>query len=97
MENEIILNFGNIIQELETKNIKLCFLKEKGIFIENANKNLYSMETYWHGSYLDKLITNGITVKFNRVDATNIENWQKEIWGLPEVKAFMKRQFLNIA
>jgi len=97
MENEIILNFKNIIQGLENKNIKLCFIKDKGIFIEDTQKNLYVMETYWHGSYLNRLIKDGTIVKFSLVDATNIEDWEKEIWGVPEVKAFMKRQSLNIA
>lgn len=37
------------------------------------------METYRQGSYLDKLIKEGVVVKFNRVDTFNIEDWEKEI------------------
>jgi hypothetical protein len=91
MENEIILNFRNVLQELENKNIKLCFIKNKGIFVEDNQKNLYKMETYWHGSYLDRLIKDGTIVNFNLVDTANIEDWEKEIWGVSEVKAFMKK------
>lgn len=94
MENGIILNFKNIIQELENKNIKLCFLKNKGMFIEDTQKNLYMIETYWYGSYLNRLIKDGTIVRFSLVDATNIEDWEKEIWGVSEVKAFMERQSL---
>lgn len=96
MDNIIVLNFKNIIQELDNKNIKLCFIKDKGLFIEDIQKNLYKMENYWHGSYLDKLIKDGIIVKFSLIDATNIKDWEKEIWGIFEVKAFMERQSLNI-
>lgn len=96
--NDITLNFKNIISELENKELKLCFLKNRiGIFIEDSQKNLYDMETYWSGSYLDKLIKNGITVNYNLVDTSiskNIENWEKEIWEVTKVKAFMKRQSL---
>jgi hypothetical protein len=95
MENEIILNFKNIIQELENKNIKLCFLKNKGMFVENTQKNLYKMETYWHGSYLNRLIKDDTIVKFSFVDATSIEDWEKEIWDVTEVKDFIKSQKIN--
>lgn len=94
MKNEIVIEFKNIISELESKKLKLCFLKDRGIFVEDNQKNLYKMETYWHGSYLDKLIKDGTIVKFSLVDSTNIEDWEKEIWGVPEVKAFIKRQSL---
>lgn len=97
MNNKIVLNFKNIISELENKELKLCFLKFRGIFIEDNQRNLYQMETYWIGSYLDKLIKDGVIVDFNLVDATrskNIEDWEKEIWGVLEVKDFIKRQCL---
>ena len=94
MKNEIVIEFKNIISELESKKLKLCFLKDRGIFVEDNQKNLYMMETYWHGSYLDRLIKDGTIVNFNLVDATNINDWEKEIWGVPEVKAFIKRQSL---
>lgn len=56
------------------------------------------METYRVGSYLDKLIKDGIIVKFDIVDAElskNIEDWEKEIWGVVEVKDFIKRHSLQ--
>lgn len=100
MKNKIVLNFKNIISELENKNLKICFLKNRNIiniFIEDIQKNLYCIETYRNGSYLDQLIKDGITVEFNLVDialSKNIGDWEKEIWGVTEVKAFLKRQSL---
>lgn len=70
MENTIVLNFKNILSELESKELKLCFLKDRGIFIEDIQGNLYGIEIYRHGSYLDSLIKDGTIVKFNLVDAT---------------------------
>ena len=94
MENKIVLNFKNIISHLKNKELKLCFLKNKGIFIVDNQENLYQIENYWHGSYLDKLIKNGAIVEFNLVDATNVKDWEREIWGVPELKDFMERQSL---
>lgn len=95
---EIVMNFKNILSELESKKIKLCFLKDRGLFIEDDQKNLYQMEVYRQGSYLDRLINNGIVVKFNQVESfisKNIADWEKEIWGVSEVEGFIKRQSLK--
>lgn len=97
MINTFVLDFKNIVLELESKELKIWFLKDRGIFIEDTQGNLYQMEIYRHGSYLDRLIKEGITVEFNLVNvelSKNIEDWEKEIWGVSEVKAFMQRQSL---
>jgi hypothetical protein len=94
---EIVIDFKNILSELESKKSKLCFLKERGLFIEDDQKNLYQMEVYRQGSYLDSLIKDGIVVKFHKVEnfiSKNIGDWEKEIWGVSEVKGFIKRQSL---
>lgn len=92
MENKLIINFGNIIEEMKNKKIKLCFLKNRCcLFIEDNKKNLYQMELYIVGSYLDKLIGNKITVKFNYIGdlQKNIAEWEKEIWDIPDVENFI--------
>ena len=91
MENQIVLEFKNIIQELTDKNIRLCFMKSRGIFLIDNKGNLYMMENYWYGSYLDRLIKDGVIVKFDLVNAPNIDDWGKEIWGVSEVRAFIER------
>lgn len=98
MNNIIVLDFKNIISELEQKEIKLCFLENRGIFLEDTKGNLYQMDSYWCNSYLDKLIKNSVKVKFNLVDITlskNVGNWEKELWGVLEVKDFIKRHSLQ--
>jgi len=98
MKKNITVNFNNIISELETKGLKLCFRKNKvGTFIIDSQNNMYQMELYRQGSYLDKLIKEGVTVEFDYVEASlskNIGEWEKEIWDVSEVKNFMKRQKL---
>ncbi len=97
MKNEIIVDFKKILSELELKKINICFLKNRGLFIEDSQKNLYEMELDKHGSYLDNLIENGIIVKFYQVDnsiSMNIGDWEKEVWGILEVESFIKRQHL---
>ncbi|EEM25061.1 hypothetical protein CQ064_07925 [Bacillus sp. MYb78] len=94
MNKTIKVNFKNVLSELKEKELKLCFLKGRGMFIEDKNKILYQMEIYRHGSYLDNLIKNGITVEFEKVGnslSENIEDWEKEIWGIADVESFIKR------
>jgi hypothetical protein len=97
-ENKITVNFNNIVSELETKGLKLCFIKDNNsIFIIDTNNNMYQIETYRVGSYLDKLIKEGINVNFNYIDKSlskNIAEWKKEIWDVSEVENFIKRQKL---
>lgn len=98
MENKIVVNFNNIISELEIKGLKICFLKNRGIFIIDSQNNMYQKEINTP-SYLDELIKKGITVEFNYIDASiskNIGEWEKEIWEVSEVKNFIKRQNIQL-
>lgn len=97
MKTNIIINFKNVVSELESNDLKLCFLRNRGLFIEDSHKNLYQMELNRSGSYLDKLIKEGAVVEFNLVDASYIGEWEKEVWDAKEVRSFIKRQFINIA
>ncbi len=92
MENELIVNFGKIIEEMKNKKIKLCFIKDRCcLFIEDSKRNLYQIELCRVGSYLDKLIRDGITVQFDYIGELqkNIAEWEKEIWNIPDVKRFI--------
>ena len=91
----IIIDFGNIISELEKENLNIVFLKNKGIFLEDNQKNLYAMEKNKHGLYLDNLIKKSKKVKFfiiSKEISKNIKEWEKEIWSIEDVKAFINRQ-----
>lgn len=93
---KILVDFKKILSELESKKIKLCFLKDRGLFIEDDQKDLYQMEVYRQGSYLDRLIKDGIVVEFHQVEnsSNSVGDWEKEIWGVSEVEGFIKRQSL---
>ncbi|MWV44944.1 hypothetical protein GRF59_15080 [Paenibacillus sp. HJL G12] len=100
MKNKkIIVDFKDVLSELEQKKIKLCFIEKKGLLIEDEHKEFYQMETYRHSSCLDKLIEEGVSVEFNRVEnfeSENIKDWGKEAWGVSEVKAFITRNNLQM-
>lgn len=89
MKNKIIINFKNIVSELQTKKLRLCFLINRGLFILDEYNNLYQMELYRVGSYLDNLIKKEITVEFNYVDSKNINDNEKEIWSISDVENFI--------
>lgn len=97
MNNIMVIDFKNIISELKNKNLKICFLKDRGMFIEDKYRNLYMTDCRSH-LYLDKLIRDGDIVTFNLVDnkiSKNIGNWEKEILAFSEVKSFIERQNLT--
>jgi hypothetical protein len=101
MEKKIVVDFENILSELKLKEIKLCFLTTnmRTLCIEDSQENLYQMELYRHGSYLDQLIKDGTVVTFHQVEhsaSQNIGKWQKEIWDISEVESFMKRQSIEV-
>ncbi|WP_176474152.1 hypothetical protein [Niallia circulans] len=96
--NIIAVDFKNIISELEMKKIKICFLKNQNLYIEDRENNLYQMELYRQGSHLDQLIKDGIIVKFIQIEnhlANNVRDTEKEIWSISDVEDFIKRHFLQ--
>lgn len=91
----LTIDFKNIVAELENKNVNLCFIKDRGMFIEDNNGTLYSFGIADHSSYLDSLIKNEKMITFNRVctsKSKNIKDYEKEIWGVSEVSDFIERQ-----
>ena len=99
MKKKIVLNFENILKELEEKELKICFIKGASICVQDSQGNLYDIEPYFQHSYLDKLIEDDVRVTFNLIESKetihNIEKYgKKEIWGIAETKEFMKRQLL---
>ena len=95
MKNNIIIDFGNIIAELEKENLNIIFLKNRGIFLEDNQKNLYAIEKMKYNSYLDNLITKSEKVNFSIIPKSiskSIGEWEKERWSVAEVRAFINRQ-----
>lgn len=99
MEN-IQINFGELIKEMEKNNLLIFFRKNVygnslGMFIEDDKHNIYQIEPYRHGAYLDRLIEDKIVVTFNQVDSNIIEEWEKERWEISDIEAFIKRHNLK--
>ena len=97
--DKIIVDFGNIVEEIKRKKIKLCLLNNRiGWFVIDDQNRLYQIETYYCGGFLDKYIIEKIKIKFNIVPisvSNDIEEWEKDIWDLEDVERFIERQHLN--
>lgn len=91
---KIVIDFGNIIEEMKNKQVELR-LFHNGWFIIDNQKQFYQIDTYYRGGYLDKYIKEKLCIKFNLVPmcvSENIEEWEKEIWDVKKVEDFIKRQ-----
>lgn len=97
--DKILIDFGNIIQEMKSNQVKLCLLYNRtSWFIIDKRDRLYQIETYYDGGFLDKFIIEKLHIEFNLVPTSisnSIEEWEKEIWDIDEVKKFIERQHLR--
>jgi hypothetical protein len=94
MNNKIIVDFGNIISEMKNKEFKIVFLKDRCICIEDVKGNMYQIDIYYVGSYLDKIVKNGLEIEFNLIDSElikNIKEYEKEVWGVEDIESFIER------
>ncbi len=98
MLEKIIIDFGNIVEEMERKQIRLCLLHETDWFIIDSQNQFYQIETYYRGGYLDRYITRKIKIEFNIISTSvsdSIEDWEKEVWDVEVMKKFIERQHLE--
>lgn len=93
-KNNIVLNFGNIVSELEEKNLKLLKIKDNnGLFVVDCEGNLYGIEPYYAGGYLDRFIGEKFVIYFERMEQPirDFEDWRKEFMDASWVKSFIER------
>lgn len=93
-KNNIVLNFGNIVSELEEKNLKLLKIKDNnGLFVVDCEGNLYGIEPYYAGGYLDRFIGEKFVISFERMEQPirDFEDWRKEFMDASWVKSFIER------
>lgn len=93
-KNNVVLDFGNIVSELETKNLKLLKIKDNNnLFVVDCDGNLYGIEPYYAGGYLDRFIGEKFVISFERMEqpARNFEDWRKEFMDASWVKSFIER------
>lgn len=94
----ITIDFGNIIEEMKAKQIKLCWIHNViGLFVIDSQNRLYQIETYHCGGFLDKYITEKRLITFTLVPESVSKDISgtKEIWDVTDVHKFMIRQKLT--
>lgn len=93
---KIMIDFGNVVEEMKNKKVKLCLLhKRVGWFLIDSQNRFYQIESYYCGGYLDRYIKEKIKIEFNIVPISSsitIEYWEIEIWDVQKVEDFIKRQ-----
>lgn len=101
IKRTIKINFKNLVFEMKSKNLKLCFVHSDlhdwahSTSLEDSQGNLYRIETYYDASPLNKLIASGAVVLFSRVEDSlnqSIEEWEKRYMDVSDVKDFIKRE-----
>lgn len=97
----ITLNFRDILSEMKNKDIKFILGIGNTMCIEDSQKNLYQIETYYHGSYLEKMIKNGYTVTFNPIEAKQTEHLnnlyknEKKVFNYYDMQNFLITNYLE--
>lgn len=100
-ETEAIrINFKEIFSEIKEKDVKIILGIGNTMCIEDNKSNLYEIETYYHGSYLEKMIKNGYVVTFNKLEKKQSEHLKTlyenkvEIFDYNKMKDFYKNVVL---
>lgn len=78
--NKITINFGDLVNELKNKGLRIFIRKtyNTSMFIQDNQDNVYQIEDYFMGSYLDKMIKNKVCVEFIQVDKNIIKDYEKD-------------------
>ena len=78
--NKIVVNFGDLENELKSKGLRIFIRKtyNTSMFIQDNKDNVYQIENYWVGSYLDKMVKNKISAEFIQVDKDIIKDYEKD-------------------
>lgn len=90
----IKIDFGNLIKEMETKNVKLFMSPylHNGWFLSDRKEDVYHIEICYCGGYLDDFIIKKRKINFELVDKETylfIKDFKKEIYDIPKVKKFI--------
>lgn len=81
---QITINFGDIVNELNKNNLKLGIIPNNITImcLFDDKNNMYVIENYYIGGYLDKLIKNNTVAKFNNITNPVNNNFKKEIFEI---------------
>lgn len=97
---KININFGNIINELKDRNLKMFVRKTGGgvIYVENNNGEIYGaslvcIDGIYHCVYLDKLLEKKLTVEFEQIkDISGLWEWDRKYWDIDYLEDIIKHQ-----
>lgn len=70
----ITVNFGNLLSEMKNKELRIVLGIGNSINIIDAKGNLYNIEIYYDGSYIDKIARDYRVVTFNLIETTQAEH-----------------------
>lgn len=94
--NVLTINFGNILSELENKQLKLCVLWSRDLSscnncIEDSSGQIYLPEAHYLDFCLDKAIGESQIIKFNPIsDDINVMSHQKIVWDIEKIRNFIE-------
>lgn len=94
MNDKIVLDFGSIVSQMESEGLRLLTVKDNNtLFVVDGKDNLYAIEPYYAGGYLDRFIGERNVVSFELVEqpVINFENWRKKFLDATWVKDFIER------
>lgn len=91
----IIINYGDLVNELKVKNVRILgqkLHKAWGQFIIDRQGNIYKMieEASCSRSYMDKLIENKVVAEFEKINSNIIPEWNRNVYDLEKVDEFVK-------
>lgn len=101
ISESITIKFSNILSEMKNKDIKFILGIGNTMCIEDNKNNLYEIETYYHGSYLDKMIKNSYTVTFNPIETKQAEYLndlyknEKKVFDYNNMQNFLIENYLE--
>lgn len=94
MNDKIVLDFGSIVSQMESEGLRLLTVKDNNtLFVVDDKDNLYAIEPYYAGGYLDRFIGERNVVSFELVEqpVINFEDWRKKFLDAAWVKDFIER------
>lgn len=94
MNDKIVLDFGSIVSQMESEGLRLLTVKDNNsLFVVDGKDNLYVIEPYYAGGYLDKFIGERNVISFELIEqpAINFEDWRKKFLDAAWVKDFIER------
>ena len=94
MNNKIVLDFGSIVSQMESEGLRLLTVKDNNtLFVVDGNENLYAIEPYYAGGYLDRFIGERNVVTFELVEqpTRDFEDRRKQFMDASWVESFIER------